>query len=250
MSAMSADLVSTLVDGSVATLTLTRDHKRNALDQDMCRAIDAALDEVVDAGARAIVITGDGSAFCAGADLGGGVYADGFFDALFSMLGHIQRVPAVVIGAINGPAVGAGTQLAMACDLRVVADAAYFRVPVVDVAIALDDVTVRSLERLVGGARARTMLLTGATLSSEDAVSCGFAAMPGTLDDALALASVCATKAPLTLRNLKAEFAWGGYRPFSDEERREFQLAAWNSEDVQEARAARAEKREAEFRGR
>lgn len=250
MVAMSSDLVSTLIDGRVATITLTRDHKRNALDMDVCRAVDSALDEAIDGGARAIVITGEGSAFCAGADLGGGVYADGFFTSLFDMLGHIQRVPAVVIAAVNGPAVGAGTQLAMACDLRVVADAAYFRVPVVDVAIALDDVTVRSLERLVGGARARTMLLTGATLSADDAVECGFAAMPGSLADAHELAAVCASKAPLTIHNLKAEFAWGGYRPFSEDERREFQLAAWTSDDVQEARAARMEKRDPEFQGR
>lgn len=250
MSAMSTDLVSARIDGLVSTITLTREHKRNAVDTDMCHAIDAALDEAVDAGARAIVLTGEGSAFCSGADLGGGVYADGFFDALFGMLGHIQRVPAVVVAAVNGPAVGAGTQLAMACDLRVVADSAYFRVPVVDVAIALDEVTVRSLERLVGGARARTMLLTGATLDAETAVECGFAAMTGSVSDAQELAEVCATKAPLTVRNLKAEFAWGGYRPFTEEERRGFQEAAWTSGDVQEARAARAQKRAAEFRGR
>lgn len=250
MKGMSSQLVHTRIDGHVATLTLDRHEKRNCIDTAMCHAIEEGLDRAVAKGARAIVITGDGTAFSSGADLSGGVYADGFYQALLHMLGHIQRVEAVVIAAVNGPAIGAGTQLAMACDLRVVADEAQFRVPAVDVAIALDEVTVRSLERMVGGALARSMLLTSATVDAATAVETGFAVQRGGLTDALRLAQLCAVKAPLTVRHLKAEFAWDGYRPFTDEERRSAQEAAWTSDDVREAQKAREQKRLPDFHGR
>jgi len=154
-----------------------------------------------------------------------------------------------VVAWINGPAIGAGTQLSMACDLRVVNDTALFRVPIVDVAIALDEVTIRTLEHLVGGAIARTMLFTGAALSAEDAVRSGYAVQAGGFNDALQLAQLLATKAPLTLRHLKYEFAHTSHAPYDETARGEAAAAAWHSRDVHESRAARAEKRAPHFTG-
>src|SRR3954452_21250505 len=105
-------------DDGIVILELQREERRNALNVDLCRAIHHAVDEAVAAGARVVVITGRGTAFCSGADLGG-VYGPEFLEALYGMLHHLAEVPIPLIAAVNGPAIGAGTQLAIACDLRV-----------------------------------------------------------------------------------------------------------------------------------
>lgn len=237
-------------EGRVRLLTLNRHSTRNSLDTLMCQAIESELLRAVDDGVRAVVMTGAGTAFSSGADLSGGVYAGDFYSTHLHMLDTIRTMPIPVIAAVNGPAVGAGTQLAMACDLRIIDKGAYFRVPVVDVAISLDEVTIRTLELLVGGSRARTMLLTGATLDHQGALDSGFALAAGSLIDALTLASHCATKAPLSLRHFKMEFAHSSGRPFDAADREDAQRAAWTSKDVQEARVAREEKRAPRFQGR
>src|SRR5699024_2452221 len=104
-------------------------------------AADAAAGDV-EAPVRAIVITGAGTAFCAGADLSGGVYTTDFYDAHAAMLRAVETADVPVVAAVNGPAIGAGVQLALAADLRVVAPGAVFAVPVVKVGLALDNWTI------------------------------------------------------------------------------------------------------------
>lgn len=239
-----------LNQGLVQLLTLNRHPKRNALDTAMCLAIEEAMLGAVEEGARAVVLTGDGTVFSAGADLTSQSFADELYPALESMLDTIRTLPIIVIAAVNGPAIGAGTMLAMACDVRLVAEDAYFHVPVVDVGIALDTVTIRTLELLIGGARARQMLLTGARLTAAAAVDSGFAVAEGDTNTALMFADMCASKAPLTVKQIKMEFAHSSGRPFSREERATAQLNAWWSEDLQEARRAREEKRRPKFHGK
>ena len=236
--------------GAIREVRLNNHAKRNALNIPMCDAIEAAMLAAVEDGARVVLLHGEGTVFSAGADLSGDVYAGGFYPRLLRMLGTIQTLPIPVVGWINGPAIGAGTQLSMACDLRVVHDTALFRVPIVDVAIALDEVTIRTLEHLVGGAIARTMLFTGASLSAEDAVRSGYAMKAGGFEAALAVAELLASKAPLTLRHLKHEFAHSSHFPYDETARGEAAAAAWHSEDVAESRTARAEKRAPKFTGR
>jgi len=237
-------------DGKIREIKLNNHPKRNSLNIPMCDAIEEAMLAAVEDGARVVLLHGDGTVFSAGADLSGDVYAGGFYPRLLRMLGTIQTLPIPVVAWINGPAIGAGTQLSMACDLRVVNDTALFRVPIVDVAIALDEVTIRTLEHLVGGAIARTMLFTGAALSAEDAVRSGYAVQAGGFNDALQLAQLLATKAPLTLRHLKYEFAHSSHRPYDGATRWQAAQAAWHSADAQESRAARSGKRAPRFTGR
>ncbi len=137
-------------DGDVVILELQREERRNALNLELCREIHAAVDQAVDDGARVIVITGQGSAFCAGADLGG-VYGDEFLEALYGMLPRLTKVPVPLIAAVNGPAIGAGTQLAMACDLRVADATAKFAVPTARNGMAVDAWTIRTLAAMAGG---------------------------------------------------------------------------------------------------
>lgn len=235
-----------LDEGRVSLLTLNRDAKRNALSVAVCRELEEALHRSTAAGARAVVLTADGSVFSAGADLNEKDFADELYPALEHLMTTIRRHPTVVVAAVDGPAIGAGAMLAMACDVRVVGPRASFRIPVTDMAIGVDEDTVRSLSSLVGGSRARAMLLLGTELDADAALDSGFAVFPGDVDAAIDLARQAARKAPLTVGQLKMEFA----ESFSTTERADARAAAWNSEDFLEVGRARVDKRSPRFQGR
>ena len=233
-------------DGAVAILELQREERRNALNLELCRAIHEAVDTVVADGARVVVVTGRGTAFCSGADLGG-VYGDEFLEALYGMLHHLTRVPVPVIAAVNGPAIGAGTQLAIACDLRVADETARFGVPTARNGMAVDAWTIRTLGKLAGAGPARRLMLAADMLSRDEALACGLADRAGTLDDALAWAHEIAELAPLTLAHNK--LVLNGSREDDAAIEASFR-AVWASEDVREAAVARTEKRTPVFKGR
>lgn len=234
------------LDGRVTTLELQREDRRNALNIDMCRAIHVGVDEAVAGGARVIVVTGQGTAFCAGADLDG-VYGPDFLEALYGMLHHLTTVPVPIIAAVNGPAIGAGTQLAIACDLRVADATATFSVPTARNAMAVDAWTIRTLMQLAGAGPARRLMLAAESLDREAAISYGLVDRAGRLDDALAWAQEIAALAPLTLAHNK--LVLNGSIADDAAIARSFD-AVWTSRDVQEAGRARAEKRAPMFEGR
>ena len=230
-------------------LELQREERRNALNLELCRAIHAAVDDAIDSandgGARAIVITGQGSVFCSGADLGG-VYGPEFLEALYGMLHHLAEVPVPIVAAVNGPAIGAGTQLAIACDLRVADETARFAVPTAKNGMAVDAWTIRTLALLAGTGRARRLMLAAELLDRDEAVTAGLVDRVGTLADAVAWAHEIAALAPLTLAHNKRIL-----NNTADDAAIEASFrAVWESEDVREAAAARAEKRAPEFKGR
>ena len=232
-------------DGDVVLLELQREERRNALDLEQCRRIHEATGQAVADGARVLVVTGRGSAFCSGADLGG-VYGDEFLEALYGMLHGLTRLPVPIIAAVNGPAIGAGTQLAMACDLRVADVSARFAVPTGRNGMAVDAWTIRTLGQLAGMGPARRLMLAAETLDREEALACGLADRAGTLADALAWARDIATLAPLSLAHNK--LVLNGSRDDDAAIEASFR-AVWASEDVQEGARARAERRDPVFRG-
>ena len=126
--------------------------------------------------ARAVVITGAGSSFCAGADLRA-VYDEAFRDALYAMLAAVTGVPVPVLAAVNGPAIGAGAQLALACDLRVAAPEATFAIPTARLGIAVNPWTIRRLALLAGTGTAQAVLVGGETLDTAAALRCGLVSM-------------------------------------------------------------------------
>ncbi len=232
-------------EDAVVVLELQREERRNALNLELCRAIHEAVDTAIADGARAIVVTGQGSVFCSGADLGG-VYGPEFLEALYGMLHHLAEVPVPVIAAVNGPAIGAGTQLAIACDLRVADETARFAVPTAKNGMAVDAWTIRTLAQLAGTGRARRLMLAAETLDRDEALAAGLADRPGNLDDAIAWAREIAAFAPLTLAHNKRIL-----NETADDAAIEASFrAVWESEDVREAAAARDEKRPPEFKGR
>lgn len=231
-------------EGDVVILELQREDRRNALDLDLCKSIHTAVDEAVDGGARAIVVTGKGTAFCSGADLGG-VYGDEFLRALYGMLHRLAEVPVPLIAAVNGPAIGAGTQLALACDLRVADTTAKFAVPTARNGMAVDAWTIRTLADIAGHGSARRLMLAAETFDRAQALHTGLADRSGTLDDAISWAKEIAALAPLSLAHNKLVLNGG------DDESIEASFArCWASDDVAEAALARSEKRTPTFRGR
>ena len=237
-------------DSDVVVLTLLRADRRNALNTVMCDDIRTAAEAAVADGARAIVLTGEGDVFCAGADLSGDVYSGRFPLALVWMLDVLQTLPIPVVGAINGPAIGAGVQLALACDLRVAAADARFEVPVAKNALTVHNWTIRRLSDIVGGGAARTMLLGARPMLAEEALSRGLANSLGDGAAAIDWARELASLAPLSLRHMKMVFNEDGARDPATPAQAEAFQAAWNSADKNEARLARKEGRAPKFQGR
>ena len=242
-------MITTEERGPVALVRIDRHEQRNALDIEHCERLRDALGDVHAAGARVVVITGEGSSFCAGADFGE-VYGDGFRKALYEMLRKITTLPVPVVAAVNGPAIGAGTQLALAADLRVVAPGASFAIPTAKLGLAVDPWTLRRLAVLAGGGMARRILLTCEPLSAADALACGLADAAGDLDAALERAARIAALAPLTLAYSKQVLNRLQEPDISDPGLDSLFEEVWRSADVAEGQAARRERRPPRFEGR
>lgn len=237
-------------DGNVLTIEMQRPERRNALNGELVDGLRETIEGAAAQDVRAIVLTGQGHVFSSGADLSGGQgVADELPDKARALNLAIDSAPVPVIGAINGPAIGAGVILSMICDLRVVAPEAYFQFPVAKYGIALDNWSIRRLVSLVGHGRARAMLLGAEKLPAEAALQTGLANRIGTLADAQEWAAEIAGFAPLALQHAKRvlnddgayEDPWPAHQELFDR--------AWSSQDIIEAQVARIEKRPANFKG-
>ncbi len=235
--------------GDVTTIELQRPERRNALNSALTDALSEAIEKAAADDVRAIVLTGAGTVFCAGADLSGDVFAADFPDKAIALNKAIDAVPVPVIAAINGPAIGAGVQLAMVCDLRVVAPDAYFQFPIARYGLALDNWSIRRLASLAGYGRARAMLLAAEKLDAQTALMTGMANRIGTLVDAQAWAGEIAGLAPLSVRHSKRVLNDDGAYQDQTSVHKELFDNAWGSQDVIEAQVARVEKRPARFQG-
>lgn len=234
---------------AVTTIELQRPERRNALNSQLVDELREAIVDAAGHDVRAIVLTGQGTVFCAGADLSGDAFAAGYPDKLIALHKSIDDFPMPVIGAINGPAIGAGLQLAMICDLRVVAPEAFFQFPVAKYGLALDNWSIRRLTSLVGHGRARAMMLTAEKLPADVALETGLANRLGTLADAQAWAAEIAGLAPLALQHAKRVLNDDGAYAEQLPIHKELFDKAWGSQDVIEAQMARIEKRPPRFQG-
>ncbi len=227
-----------------ATITIDRQDRRNALDVATCERLAAEVGAAARGGVRAIVLTGAGPHFCAGADLGL-VHGTELASALRELLEVIVTIPLPVIAAVHGAALGAGTQLALACDLRVVDPTARFGIPAAKLGLMVDDWTVQRLALLAGHGPARTLLLSAEELDAEAALRLGFAQRPGNLADAQAWAKQLAALAPLSLAGHKQLLNRLDGAASAEAYRR-----AWASADAAEGIAAFRERRPPHFEGR
>lgn len=237
----------------VVVVTLDRPERRNALDHVTLHDLLAALDRAGAQQARAMVLTGAGGHFCAGADLSG-VEDEGFVDLLRAVLEGMHRATFPVIGAVEGAALGAGTQLAMACDLRVAAPDASFGIPAAKLGLTVDHWTVQQLSQHAGASLARAMLLGAEVLSGERLHGSGFVhrlADAGTpvLSAALHWARSVSALAPLTIQAHKVMLGVAEHVHEPSAEAVAARARAWESDDFQEGLAAFRDRRPASFRG-
>lgn len=171
---------SEIVDG-VGILTLDAPQRRNAFDLDMCDEVAALLDRLEDdAEVGALVVTGAGSAFCAGADLShlagdhGRSTEDGLL-AIYEGFLRIARSPLPTIAAVNGPAVGAGLNLALACDVRITARSARLDTRFLQLGIHPGGGHTWMMRRIAGPQTTAATVLFGEVLDGEEAVRVGLA---------------------------------------------------------------------------
>jgi len=232
----------------VAIITLDRPERRNAIDAEACGRLSDEVATACAAGARAIVLHGAGTNFCAGADLKA-LEDETFAVTLRGALESIRNAPVATIAAVHGAALGAGTQLAVACDLRVVAPDARFGIPAAKLGLMVDHWTVQRVALLAGYGPARAVLLACEEIGAEAALTLGLASRAGSLDEAIAWGAQIAELAPMTIAGHKLALnRLEG--PLDDPEVSAAFSAAWASDDLAEGRAAFAEKRRPKFEGR
>jgi len=237
-------------DGDVMTLEMQREDRRNALNCELVDSLREAVEHAAGEDVRVIVLTGAGNVFSSGADLTDAAgMAEKLPDKAKALNLAIDAAPMPVIGAINGPAIGAGVILAMICDLRVVSPDAYFQFPVAKYGLALDNWSIRRLTSLVGAGRARGMLMAAERLTADTALQTGMANRLGKLADAQAWAAELAGYAPIAMQHAKRVLNDDGAYEDPWPVHQELFEKAWASQDVIEAQVARIEKRPPNFKG-
>jgi enoyl-CoA hydratase len=197
------------------------------------------------------VVTGSGPHFCAGVDLTA-LEDTGWPAALAALLATLRTVPVPVIAAVQGAALGAGTQVALACDLRVVAPTARFGIPAARLGLMLDQATVVRLATLAGYGPASAMLLAAEEVDAEAALRLGLAQRQGDLAAAQAWAAEIADLAPMTIAGhklaLNASMA-SLADTAADPTVAEAHQRVWRSGDAVEGRAAFGQHRPPRFEG-
>jgi 2-(1,2-epoxy-1,2-dihydrophenyl)acetyl-CoA isomerase len=253
-------------DDAVAVLTLNRPAALNALTVTMGHELRGAINEARERGARAVVLTGAGRAFCAGGDLremqqmaeqGGRVEA--FFDEPLGLLNEcillIRQTPLPIIAAVNGSASGGGCNLALACDIVVAAESARFNQAFIKVGLTPDCGGTFILPRLVGWKLATELMMTGEQLSAERAVEIGMinrvVADEELMAAALALAAQLASAPTAAMGRIKQLLDQSATSDYSAqlELERQAQLQSGQTKDFREGVAAFIEKRPPRFTG-
>ncbi|MCL4493290.1 MAG: enoyl-CoA hydratase-related protein [Firmicutes bacterium] len=240
-----------------AILLLTLDHPPvNSLSlpllQELSQTLDAALanDEI-----RAVVITGAGSFFAAGADipsflqLGSGV--NDFLAYGVKVFDRIEHSPKPVVAAVNGPALGGGNEMAMACDLRIACSEARFGQPEVNLGIIPGWGGTVRMPKLIGRSRAARLLLTGEAVDAEEALGIGLihqvVASHLLVEYALNQAERLASLPPLALQAIKELLANPDLAQAGESER---MARLMTTADATEGITAFLQKRRPQFRGR
>lgn len=248
--------------GSAGVVRLDRPGRLNAIDRAMLRELDRAVQAVSDdPSVAAVVFTGEGRAFSAGADIAEISELDGpqeflsFSREIQAAFDRIDDLPKPTIAAINGVAFGGGCELALACDLRVMADDASLGLPEIKIGVLPAAGGTQRLTRLVPEAVAKHMLLFGDPVSAADALRLGLVnelvAAPNVVGTAVAWAERLADRPPLALRAAK-ELVRAAGADLRSGLRAEQQAVAllFGTEDAREGMQAFLDKRPARFRGR
>ena len=233
---------------AITVLTLDRPERRNALDHATLGELTAALTAAAERPTRVLVLTGAHGHFCAGADLQG-VEDASFAVLLQGVLDRLRDVSFPTVAAIEGAALGAGTQLAVACDLRVATDDASFGIPAGKLGLMVNHWTVQRVATLAGHSTARAMLLAAEVVRGAEAATLGLVNREGSLAEALAWAEEIALLAPLTLAGHKLMLNRLEPSPPTDPDVDAAFKRAWTSADFAEGLDAFRTRRTPTFSG-
>jgi len=169
----------------IALVTMIREREMNSLSLELVDELDEVLMASVAGGARALVITGSGRAFCAGAHLryftktdprigaGGFALRDRYLERIAAVFDRIETLPLPVIAAINGFALGGGCEMSLACDFRLMADHTRIGLPETRIGALAGAGGVQKLHRLVGRGKALEWILLGSHVTAHDALAHG-----------------------------------------------------------------------------
>jgi enoyl-CoA hydratase len=248
----------------VVRLVLDNPSQRNAMSDPMTTSWVAAIDELAgDRSVRVVVVTGEGTAFCSGGNTGWiASEPDAEVDhlrtrmmAFYRAWLSIQQLEVPTIAAVNGPAIGAGLCLALACDIRYAAAGARLGAPFVKLGMNPGMGATYLLPNVVGEANARELLLTGRTVDAEEARRLGLVTRVFADEELSAavgeIAEGIAATAPIPSRYTKLALREGGHRDLESAVQWEAlaQPITLATADLQEGIAAAREKRSARFHG-
>ncbi len=250
----------TMPDSDIALLTMAGEGKPFVLNRRIMAEMNTLLDEVERRRPRALVITGEGKFFCAGADIKEMLAMDGRELHEWALLGgrlntRLEALEMPVIAAVNGMALGGGCELALACDLRCASMAARFAVPEVTLGTICGAGGTQRLPRLIGETRAKQLIFTGQTISAQTALEWGLVNSVQTagtlLEETLALAAAIAQNSPFAVSRAKRSV--NGGRELLPEEALEWERDLFgecgDSRDRREGMTAFIEKRPRVFTG-
>src|SRR6478752_1303898 len=246
----------------VVLVTLDLPDRRNMMSAAMTASWGRAMAGLAaDPSVRAVVVTGEGSAFCSGGDVSWiGAEPDATVDELRSRMLpfyrtwlSVRELEVPTIAAVNGAAIGAGLALALACDLRYAATSARLGVPFVKLGMHPGMAATWSLPEVVGPAAARDLLLTGRVVAADEALRLGLVSRviddATFLDEVLAVAADVAATAPIATRLTKLALADGGHATYDAALQWEAlaQPVTLATQDLQEGIRAAREKRAPAF---
>lgn len=249
-------------EGPLVVLTIARPEVSNCLSFDTLTEFRAHVSDLTrQKDCRAVIVTGEGEkAFCAGADLKERATmpierVPLFVDSIRSLMDEVEALPMPTIAAVNGFAFGGGTELMLACDLRVASSGATMGLTEVSLAIIPGAGGTQRLPRLIGRARAKELILTGRKISAAQALAIGLVnevVEPARLAArARELAAEIAGNGPLAVRAAKRAVDGGCELPLREGLRFEAECYATilHTRDRVEALEAFREKRKPEYRG-
>lgn len=199
-------------EGFVGIVTIDRPKALNALNEEVLKDLEAAFDAIDLDKTRAVVVTGAGKSFVAGADIGAMSTMTAEEGEAFGKFGNdifrkIETFPLPVIAAINGFALGGGNELAMSCDIRICSDKAVFGQPEVGLGITPGFGGTQRLARIIGVGMAKELVYAGYNIKADKALEVGLVnavyAPEELMPAAMKLAGKIAKQAPIAVRNCK-----------------------------------------------
>ncbi|PCI50429.1 MAG: hypothetical protein COB51_03390 [Moraxellaceae bacterium] len=242
-------------NGPIRTVTLTRGEKRNALDDEMLRELEATFKETPPPSERVTVLRAEGPVFCAGMDLKSRKPTVDGISTIETMLHAVETYPLPVVGVVQGDAIAGGNELALHCDLVIATSTARFGMSLAQIGLAPTWFLAKKLLEVAGPVKTREFLFLGDPFSATRMHEMGLisrVAAPEELEsEAQKIIDRLTANAPLSLIAMKALlvremcFRDGIYHKDVDR----LISNASNSDDAREGVKARMEKRTAEFRG-